>query len=69
LARVERPTGDGYWAAHFVLKPGDDVDAALAHLSEEQQTAIKRELSDIENKDAEVSIYVKPEGGYELFFS
>ncbi len=47
LARVERPKGLGYWSDNIVIAPGDSIGQKIAHLSAEQQQAVRKGLQDI----------------------
>jgi hypothetical protein len=68
LARVARPTGNGYWATNFVIRPGDDMRAKLAHLPMKQRIAIKNNIDKIKKPDPIVSVYAKSDGNFELFY-
>jgi hypothetical protein len=47
LAEVERPTGDGYWAASVLIMPGDNIDEKLAGFNSKQQEVIRKGLAGI----------------------
>jgi hypothetical protein len=45
LARVEKPTGDGYWAKVFIILPGDSISAKIAHLNKKDQESVRKALA------------------------
>lgn len=45
LAKVERPTGDGYWANVFTIMPGDEISKKIAHLSKQEQEDVRKALA------------------------
>ena len=68
LARVERPHGEGYWANNIIIRPGDDIKKKLSHLSKIQQAALEKGLANIVSQQAVISVYVKTDGRFDLFY-
>lgn len=44
LAKVDRPTGDSYWANVFTVMPGDVISEKIAHLSEAEKKGVRKAL-------------------------
>lgn len=69
LARVKRPVGRGYWAEHIVVRAGDDLEAALAHLPEEQRRSVIESIKKLNAPDgAIITVHEGPDGRRELFY-
>ncbi|HSH18494.1 MAG TPA: hypothetical protein VK978_03850 [Candidatus Saccharimonadales bacterium] len=80
-ARIERPTGLGYWSENIVLRPSDDVTDKLAGLPKHQVEIVQKFIADIAGKKDEaelptknisghsIAVYAREGEGVELFIS
>ena len=68
LLKVSRPR-DGYWGTNFVLSSSKDVEEYVSHLDADNQESMRRHLEKIFASGAKsISVYKRPDGGFEFFF-
>jgi hypothetical protein len=71
LAKVERPTGNGYWAQNFVVTKETNLDEITADFSDAKKKTVKEGVSKIFTQNTgttSISVYAKTDTDIEYFF-